>query len=166
MHQPLQAQHAWLFLISFRVSLFCLLNCLQTLGTNKINCLPNIKTLREPCMVGFEKSADIISRSLVSFINFNSSLFYFQWIKHECNSIKKFRMACFLFDKRIKFLFVGCWNHIPCFDLTFVTIVDRVKPKVFNMPTECRKHHSHVNPWNCYSTYEFSFFISNFQYRF
>jgi hypothetical protein len=42
-----------------------------------------------------------------------------------------------------------------------VAIVDRIQPQIFNMPTKCWEHHSHIYPRDRYSTYKLSLIVSD-----
>ena len=116
-------------------------------------------------MVSFEKCANVIARPLIGLVNFDSRFFYFQGIQHKCDSIEELRMFSLVCHKLVKLFLVWGGNNIPSLDSSYVTIIYGVEPEVFNMPTEWRKEHSHINPGHRDATDEFLFLVSDSQNR-
>lgn len=119
--------------------------------------------MRKTSMVCFEKSADIVPRTLVGFVNGYTVTHYFQRIQHICDAIEQVLSFSFHFNIGIKFLFIFAWNYIPCFSTSFVVVIDWIKPEILDMPAEGGKHHAHVNPRTNDATDELFLLVSNFQ---
>lgn len=116
-------------------------------------------------MICFKKRAYILLWSLICLINLYPSFDQFQWIYHVSDSIQDTSLSCFFLNKIIKFLFIASWNNVPKFCFTCMTVINRIKPWVFNMPTKWREHHSHIDPRYSHSTNKFTFLVCNFEYR-
>ena len=116
-------------------------------------------------MISSKKRQDILFWSLISLVHFDSIINKLKRVNHKSNTIQKLPFSSFLQYISIKSFFITFWNNIPILDSSSVTVIERVEPHIFNMPTKSRKHHPHVDPRNCDSTYFFIVFLSNFQDR-
>lgn len=124
MNQPFITQYWRFSLIICLITFLSFFYYIQTLWTYKIHSLSYVKSLRETSMICFKKSTNIISWSLISFINSNSSFFNFQWIQHVCNSIQKLRRSCNFLNKFIKLLFIRSRYNVPSFHSSFMIVVN------------------------------------------
>lgn len=86
--------------------------------------------------------------SLISLVNIYPLTNQLKWVDHISNAVQKLTFACLLKDIGIKFLLVRFWNDIPCLGCASVAVIDRVQPKILDMPAEGGELHAHIDPRN------------------
>lgn len=116
-------------------------------------------------MIGTKKSEHVFLWPLVSLIYPDSICHKLKGIKHKSNTIQKFSLSCSFEHVSIKGLFIRFRNHIPDLSRPSMTIINRIKPKILNMPAKSRKLHTHVDPRNSNSADFFIVDLSHFKNR-
>lgn len=117
-----------MILLACRVVHLCLLDYIQAIDTDDIDCLSNIEALRKAAMVSVEESQYVLLRSLISLIHFYSLIYQLKWVDHKGNTVQKLTFSCFLEYIGIKFLLVGFRDDIPCLCGASMAVIDRVEP--------------------------------------
>ena len=150
MDDPVKGKYIRVFFLFLSLSSLSLLHHGNAIRREEVNSFAYIVTLREATVVSFEKSADVVSRILVSLVDWNSMIYELKGIHHKCNAIEQCFLIVFktvgLFYVFIKFLFIRARDHIPCLSSTLVVVIKGIDPQVLNVPAESRELHTHVNP--------------------
>jgi hypothetical protein len=74
--------------------------------------------------------------SLVGLVHSYSVFYQLKRVNHESNAIEELSVTNFFEDKSIKGIFIRLGYDVPGLSSTFVTIVQRIEPKILNMPTK------------------------------
>ncbi len=122
------------------------------MGDNKIGGFAYIKGRGKTTVISFEKGANKLFRVMICLVNSDFFLNKFYRVDHISNLINHLLLTIFLLNKIIELLFVSLWDDIPYFCTSKVIVVDRVDPRVLNVPAKGRKHHTNIHPRDVYAT--------------
>lgn len=129
-----------------------LLDNIQTVDIDHIDCLSDIEALRKATVVSVEESKNVFMWSLISLVNFYPLINQLKWVDHKSYTVQELTFPCLLQDIGIKFLLIRFRDDIPCFGCASVAVIDGVKPKILDMPAKGGELHAHINPRNGNST--------------
>lgn len=148
-NQPIITNYRWF--LCFKRDLIIDLSLshnLQTIDVDYIHSLADIKALRKASMISVKQSENILFRTLVGFVHFNIIINKLQRVYHEIYAIEELPFACLFQNIGIKLLFIAFRNNIPGLSSPLVTIINRIQPQIFNMPTKRGELHTHIDPRN------------------
>jgi hypothetical protein len=164
-NQPIIADNFCFPLLSEKIIVHRFLNGSETERRSKVHSFSNVEAVREPCVIGFEECANVVTLSLMCFVNGNSNANELERVEHEGDAVEQVGSARSVTDVLIELLFELLRNDVPRFCIPFMIVIDGVQPQILHVPAESGEHHSHVHPWRGHSANVLLSTVCNFEYR-